>query len=105
MRWRLRRLVTQRPPDRSLATMFPANSHVIRRATADDAMALRHLAAVTHAQPLTGRILVAEVRGVVAAALARDEHRTICDHALAPVYLTTMLHLRASALAAVEREP
>jgi hypothetical protein len=85
--------------------MFPANSHVIRPATADDAMALRHLAAVAHAQPLTGRILVAEVRGVVVAALSRDEHRTIADHALAPVQLPTMLQLRSYALAAVEREP
>jgi hypothetical protein len=73
--------------------VFPANSHVIRPATQDDAIALRP------------PVLVAEVRGVVAAAISRDDHRTISNPALAPAYLTTILRLRADALAAVEREP
>jgi hypothetical protein len=85
--------------------VFPANSHVIRPATAQDAMALRQLAAVSGAAPLSGRILVAEVGGVVAAALSRDEGRTIADHAVAPAHLATMLRLRAYGLAAVESEP
>src|SRR3954447_16428088 len=85
--------------------MFPANSHVIRRATADDALTLRQLAAASGAPPLPGRILVGEVAGVVAAALARDEKRTVADHALAPAHLIPMLRLRAYALAPVEREP
>jgi hypothetical protein len=85
--------------------VFPANSHVIRPATADDAMALRLLAAVSGASALTGRILVAEVGGVVAAALSRDQQRTIADPALAPAHLGAMLRLRACALAAVERQP
>ena len=85
--------------------MFPANSHVIRPATAEDAMALRQLAVLAGASALAGRILVAEVDGVVAAALSRDEKRTIADHALDPAHLTAMLRLRAHALAAVERQP
>jgi hypothetical protein len=85
--------------------VFPANSHVIRPATADDSMALRRLAAAAGASVLGGRILVAEVDGVVAAALSRDENRTIADGALAPSYLTGMLQLRAYGLAAVERQP
>jgi antirestriction protein ArdC len=85
--------------------VFPANSHVLRPATAHDAHALRKLAATRGARPLAGRILVAEVRGVVAAAISRTEGRTIADPALAPAYLTTLLRLRAGALAAVERQP
>ena len=53
----------------------------------------------------SGRVLVAEVRGVVAAAISRDELRTIADPALAPAYLTAILRLRANALAAVARQP
>ncbi len=85
--------------------MFPANSHVIRPATAEDAKALRQLAVSSGASALVGRILVAEVDGVVAAALSRDEKRTITDHALAAAHLTAMLRPRAHALAAVERQP
>ena len=85
--------------------MFPSNSHVIRPATRDDAMALRQLAAVSGASALAGRILVAEIDGVVAAALSRDEKRTIADPALVSAHLTAMLRLRADGLAAVERQP
>lgn len=88
-----------------LTTVFPANSHLVRPATAHDAKALRKLAAVSGARPLAGRVLVAEVRGVIAAAISRDEPRTIADPALAPPYLTTILRLRADALAAVARQP
>lgn len=83
--------------------MFPAN--LVRPATAQDAMALRKLAAAAGARPLTGDVLVAEIRGVVAAAISRDDMRTIADRALAPAYLTAILRLRANALAAVERQP
>jgi antirestriction protein ArdC len=85
--------------------VLPANSHRVRPATAHDAKALRKLAAVSGARPLGGRILVAEVRGVLAAAISRDDLRTIADPALAPAYLTTILRLRADALAAVARQP
>jgi hypothetical protein len=85
--------------------VFPANSPVIRPATAHDVIALRRLAVVSDARPLAGRVLVAEARGVVVAALSRDDRRTTADPALAPVYATTILRLRADALAAVAREP
>ena len=85
--------------------MFPANAHLVRPATAHDAKALRKLASVSGARPLAGRVLVAEVRGVIAAAISRDEPRTIADPALAPAYLTTILRLRADGLAAVTRQP
>jgi len=86
-------------------TVFPANLHPIRPATADDAMALRRLAAASDASPLTGHVLVAEVDGAVAAAISRDERRTIADPALAPSYLTALLRSHTGVLAAVERQP
>jgi hypothetical protein len=85
--------------------MLPANSHLIRPATADDAIALRRLAAVSAAAPLTGRILVAEQHGVVVAALSRDEDRTLSDSGLAPAYVPTLLRLRAEGIEAYELEP
>ena len=83
--------------------MFPANSHIIRAATADDAIALRRLAAVAGVGPLSGRILVAEQRGTVVAALSLDENRTLADADLA--YVATLLRLRADGIEAYEREP
>ena len=85
--------------------MFPANSHTVRPATADDAIRLRALAAAAGVRPLTGRILVAEVRGVVAAAISPEDRRTVADRGLAPAYLTTVLRLRADGLAAYARQP
>jgi hypothetical protein len=85
--------------------MLPANSHIIRPATADDAIALRRLAADSAAAPLTGRILVAERHGVVVAALSRDQDRTLADSDLAPPYVATLLRLRAEGVEAYELEP
>jgi len=85
--------------------MFPANSHVIRPATADDAIALRRLAAASGAGPLSGRILVAEHRGLAVAALSLAENRTIADPDLAPAYVGTLLRLRADGIEAYEHEP
>jgi hypothetical protein len=81
------------------------NAHPVRPATSDDALALRRLAAAAGARPLSGRVLVAEVGGVIAAAISRDERRTIADPALAPAHLTAILRLRADALAAVALQP
>jgi hypothetical protein len=88
-----------------LTTVLPANAHLVRPATALDAEPLRQLAALSGARPLAGRVLVAEVRGVIAAAISRDGRRTIADPALAPPYLTTILRMRADALAAFARQP
>ena len=85
--------------------MFPTNSHVIRPATLADEHALRRLAHADGRTPLGGRILVAEVRGEIAAAISRDEHRTLEDPAIAPAYLTTVLRLRAEGFDAYERQP
>ena len=84
--------------------MYPANSHVIRPATRDDAHALRKLATTAGKPPLTGRIIVIEARGAVAGAISREDHRTLADR-LAPAYLTTLLRLRVAGLAALDRQP
>ena len=85
--------------------MYPANAHVIRPAEPADAVALRRMAFLARRAPLGGRIHVAEVRGAVAAAISRDEGRTLADASLAPAYLTALLRLRMGALDAAEREP
>jgi hypothetical protein len=85
--------------------VYPANSHPVRPATVHDATALRELAAASGTRPLTGRVLVAEVRGAVAAAISRDDLRTVADRAVAPAYLTTILRLRADGMAAFARQP
>jgi hypothetical protein len=85
--------------------MYAANSHVIRPATPTDEHALRRIAKQAGRRALDGRIMVAEVRGAVAAAMSRDDHRAIADTAIAPAYLTTLLRLRIEGMDAFEREP
>jgi hypothetical protein len=85
--------------------MYPANSHVIRPATLLDAPALRSMARAAGQTPLTGRILVAEVGGAVAAAISRDQQRTLRDPATAPGYLTSLLRMRVAGVDAFAREP
>jgi hypothetical protein len=85
--------------------MYPANAHVIRPAEPGDAVALRRMAFLAGRPPLAGRIHVAEVRGRVAAAISRDEGRTLADTSLAPGYLPALLRVRMGALDAAEREP
>jgi hypothetical protein len=83
--------------------MFPANSHTIRPATAQDAIALRRLAAASGASPLAGRILVAERDHAIIAALSLSDNRTIA--ASDRSYVATLLRLRAEGIEAYEREP
>src|SRR5690348_5799732 len=85
--------------------MLPANFYLIRPATSADAVALRRLAAVSDARPLTGRILVAEQEGIIVAALSRDERRTLTDAHYVPPFVATLLRLRADGIEAYEREP
>ena len=59
--------------------MLPADTSVIRLATEHDADDLRRLAALDSARPLTGRILLGEIEGVLAAARSLETGRTIAD--------------------------
>ena len=84
--------------------MLPANHHVVRVAAAADEYTLRRLAKAAGRSPLTGRIVVAEVSGAVAAAVSRDDGRLIIDRALAPDHLTAMLRARVLGMDAYERQ-
>jgi hypothetical protein len=85
--------------------MFTANTYAIRPARDADQPALRRLAFLDSAEPLTGRILVAEIDGVPAAAMSLDERRTIADPFQRSGALRVHLRLRAAAVEAHDREP
>jgi hypothetical protein len=85
--------------------MFPSNAYIIRPATAADSAALRRLAALDEAKPLTGRILIGEIAGEPAAALSLKTGATIADPFVLTDNLRTHMRMRAAALQAVEREP
>ena len=85
--------------------MLSANAFVIRDARLADVPELVRLGWATEDDWPTGRILVGEIRGVIAAALAIDENRTV--HASVPgaTYLLAHLRARAAAIKAHERTP
>jgi hypothetical protein len=85
--------------------MLPADTSVIRLATEHDADALRRLAALDSARPLTGRVLIGEIDGVPAAARSLATGRTIADPFLPTARLCVYLRVRAAGLEAVRREP
>ena len=85
--------------------MFRANAYVIRLATEQDAAALRRLAALDEARPLTGRVLIGEIAGEPAAALSLKTGAAIADPFERTEELRVHMRMRASALEAVEREP
>ena len=85
--------------------MLPADKYVLRLATEHDAIALRRLAELDGARPLTGRILIGELGGTPAAALSLKTSRSIADPFRPTADLRIHLRARASALEAVTREP
>jgi len=70
----------------------------IRRARPTDATALLQLAALDHATPLAGEVLVAEVDGELWAALDLDGARTISDPFRPAADARALLELRAASL-------
>jgi len=78
---------------------------IIRLATDHDAAALRKLAALDEARPLTGRVLIAEIAGEPAAALSLETGAVIADPFEHTDTLRVHMRMRASAIEAVEREP
>ena len=85
--------------------MFPANSNVIRLAGDADEAALERLAQLDSAGPLEHPILVAEIRGGVAAAIDLDERRTIANPFQPTATLRAQLRARAGAVDAAARTP
>ena len=85
--------------------MYPANSHVIRLAGDADESALERLAQLDSARPLEHPVLIAEIRGEVAAAIDLDERRTIANPFLRTERLRAQLQARAGAYDAQARTP
>jgi hypothetical protein len=85
--------------------MFPADAYVIRLATEHDTAALRRLAALDEARPLTGRVLIGEIAGAPAAALSLKTGAAIADPFQSTDRLRAHMRMRASAIEAVDREP
>ena len=85
--------------------MFPANNTVIRLASDADEGALDRLAQLDSARPLQHPILVAEIRGRVAAALDLDERRTIADPFQPTAALRAQLQVRAASYEAAASQP
>jgi hypothetical protein len=85
--------------------MFPADAFVIRLATETDAAALRRLAALDSARPLTGRVLIGEIDGQPAAALSLKTGAAIADPFQRTERLRMYLRMRGAAVEAVDREP
>ena len=85
--------------------MYPANTHVIRLATAEDAATLTRLAHVDSQRPLGGDVLVGEIDGKVSAAISLSDNRVISDPFQHTAQITQLLRLRASAIHAVLRTP
>ena len=85
--------------------MFPADAYIIRLATPDDSAALRRLAALDEATPLTGRVLIGELDGRPAAALSLKTGAAISDPFQRTDALRVHMRMRASAIRAVTDEP
>ena len=85
--------------------MFPADTFAIRLATEDDTPALRRLAALDSARPLTGRVLIGELHGEPAAALSLKTGAMVADPFRHTAALRSHMRVRAGAVEAVTREP
>jgi hypothetical protein len=82
-----------------------ASHYAIRLATADDDIALRHLAELDSAKPLEGPILVGAISGTPVAAISLEDDRAIADPFIPTDHLVTTMRLRAKGIRAVEHTP
>jgi hypothetical protein len=81
--------------------MYP----IIRTATEDDQRALQRLAELDSQRPLTMPALIAETRGLPAAAISLADGRIIADPFENTVTLQQLLQYRFGALQAYRRQP
>src|SRR3954465_7377594 len=77
----------------------------IRRASERDAEELRHLAALDSQRPVRGRVLVAERRGEILAALSVEDARAIAAPSKPTGSLVAALRARAHGVRAHEQTP
>lgn len=85
--------------------MFPSNSYVIRKATAEDSAALHELAELDSRSPIGGSVLIGEIDGRPAAAISLADGRIVADPFQRTAQLTQLLRMRANSLRALERRP
>jgi hypothetical protein len=85
--------------------VFSATAYHIRPARDQDEPALRRLAFLDSATPLTGRILIGEIDHVPAAAISVDERRIVADPFQRSDSLRVHLRMRAAGVEAYERVP
>jgi hypothetical protein len=85
--------------------MFSSTAYTIRRATEDDAPALRRLATLDSGPALAHPVLIGELDGAPAAALSLADGRLAADPFLPSGALAVHLRLRGIGLLAYDREP
>lgn len=85
--------------------MFPANAYVIRDIRVDDVPELVRLGWDSEADWPAGQILIGEINGVVAAALALDENRAVLTSVSGGPYLLAQMRARADGIQAHRRAP
>ena len=87
--------------------MYAANAYTIRSASEQDGDALNRLAELdSDPRPMTGRVIIGEIKGEVAAAIAVDDGDRVIANPFRPTaQLVAHLRRRASALHAAERTP
>jgi hypothetical protein len=85
--------------------MYSASAYVIRDIRVDDVPELVRLGWATQEDWPTGEILVGELHGVVAAALAIDENRAVTASLPGAPYLLAHMRARAAGITAHRRTP
>jgi hypothetical protein len=85
--------------------MFSATTFKIRDARVEDVPELVRLGWATEEDWPSGRILVGEIHGVVAAALAIEERRAVSAEVPGAPYLLAHMRARAAGIEAYKRTP
>jgi hypothetical protein len=85
--------------------MYSANAHVIRDARVEDVPELVRLGWASEESWPSGQILVGEIRGVVAAALAVDENRALGAAVSGAPLLLAQMRVRAAGIRAYRQTP
>lgn len=85
--------------------MYAANTYVIRMATDEDTVTLHRLAELDSSGPLTGPVVVGEIRGATVAALSLTQNRAISDPFIPTAHLLGAMRARARGIVAFERTP
>jgi hypothetical protein len=85
--------------------MYSATAYVIRDIRVEDVPELVRLGWTTSEDWPTGQILVGEILGVVAAALAIDENRAVTSDVAGAPYLLAHMRARAAGILAHRQTP